>query len=130
MKKLFLIAFLFAAFTTFAQDAAKFKELKHSFGKIPQNKPVTYVFTFTNTSGKPLVVESAVAGCGCTTPEYPKTPIAKGKTGTIKVTYNAAAAGTFNKDVTVKFVDAAQPTVLKIDGEVIAAAPAAGQAKP
>jgi opacity protein-like surface antigen len=121
MKNLLLIAFLFAAFASFAQSPAKFKEVKHSFGKIKQNKAVSYVFTFTNQSGKPLVIESAVAGCGCTTPEYPKTPILKGKNGTVKVTYNAAAAGVFTKDVTVKFVDVQEPIVLKIDGEVLPA---------
>lgn len=119
MKNLLVVLFALATLSVAAQGSAEFKESKHSFGKIKQNVPASYVFTFKNVSGKPLVVESAVAGCGCTTPEYPKQPIAKGKDGTIKVTYNAANPGAFTKDVTVKFVGVQQPVVLTIDGEVI-----------
>ena len=103
-----------------SQTTVKFATVTHSFGKIKQNKPATYEFSFTNTGTKPLVIETATAGCGCTTPVYTKLPIAKGKTEKIKVTYNAANMGTFNKDVTVKFANVAEPTILKIDGEVIA----------
>ena len=119
MKKFLFIAFLFVAVSAFAQEPVKFVETKHSFGKLKQNIPATYIFKFSNTSSKPLVIESAVAGCGCTTPEYPKEPIAKGKQGTIKVTYNAASMGAFTKDVTVKFVNVEKPVVLNITGEVV-----------
>ena len=112
--------------TVFAQSKAplEFKEVKHSFGKIKQNVPATYAFTFKNTSSAPIVIESAVAGCGCTTPEYPKGVIAKGATNTIKVTYNAAAMGAFTKQVTVKVAKVADPIVLTIEGEVVDAAKA------
>ncbi len=120
MKQLLFSLALFIGVSANAQSSVKFTKALHSFGKIVQNKPVTYEFTFTNTGSKPLVIETATAGCGCTTPEYTKLPIAKGKTEKIKVTYNAATLGTFVKDVTVKFANVAEPTVLKIDGEVIA----------
>jgi len=119
MKNILVAFFVLATLGAVAQSPAKFTEVKHTFGKIKQGVPASYVFTFKNVTDKPLVVESAVAGCGCTTPEFPKAPIAKGKTGTIKVTYNAANAGSFTKDVTVKFLNTQQPTVLTIDGEVI-----------
>jgi len=118
MKNILLAIALLFTFQLFAQNDIKFKELKHSFGKIKQGKPVSYQFSFTNTGNKPLIVENAMAGCGCTTPEYPKEPIGKGKESTIKVTYNAAALGTFKKDVTVKFANHAEPVILLIDGEV------------
>ena len=125
MKTLFaLIAFIIAV-PVFAQNDAKsalpvsFKTMKHSFGKIEQGKPVTTEFSFENNSGKPVVIESAVAGCGCTKPEYPETPVLNGKTGTIKVTYNAANPGQFTKTVTVKFANVAEPIILTIDGEVV-----------
>ncbi len=119
MKHLLIIFSLFLCLKLAAQDDIKFKELKHNFGKIKQNKPVTFFFSFTNASNKPLIVENAVAGCGCTTPEYPKEPIGKGKEAKIKVTYNAAAMGAFKKDVTVKFANHPEPIVLEIDGEVV-----------
>ena len=118
MNKLIVVLFLFVFCKLSAQSDIKFKDVKHSFGKIKQNKPVTYYFSFTNDGNKPLIVENAMAGCGCTTPEYPKEPIGKGKEAKIKVTYNAAAMGAFKKDVTVKFANHAEPVVLEIDGEV------------
>lgn len=120
MKQLLFALALFIGIAVNAQSSVKFKTDKHTFGKIVQNKPVSYEFIFTNTGTKPLVIETATAGCGCTTPEYTKQPIAAGKTEKIKVTYNAANLGQFVKDVTVKFANVAEPTILKIDGEVVA----------
>jgi hypothetical protein len=119
MKKIFFVLFLFTCVNCFAQGPLQFGTTKHSFGNIVQNSPKTYAFTFKNISSKPLVVEVATAECGCTTPEYPKEPIAKGREGVIKVTYNAAAAGAFSKKVTVKFAGVDEPTILTIDGVVI-----------
>jgi hypothetical protein len=119
MKKLLFILSLVASAQAFAQSPAKFTTTKYDFSKIKQNIPMSCSFTFKNISSKPLIIESAVAGCGCTTPEYPKEPIAKGKDGVIKVTYNAANPGVFTKDVTVKFVNYEIPVVLNITGEVI-----------
>lgn len=122
MKKLvFLLVALASLNFVQAQSGApiEFKEMKHSFGKIKQNVPVTHVFTFKNTSNSPVIIENATAECGCTTPEYPKTPIGKGATNTIKVTYNAAAMGSFTKRVTVKLAKVAEPVILTIEGEVV-----------
>lgn len=120
MRYILTLALLVVSFAVFAQGdgPAKFDAMKHDFGKIKKGTPVTTVFTFTNTTAKPLIVENAEAGCGCTTPEYPKAPIMAGKTGTIKVTYNAADAGPFTKEVNVKFVGTQLPTTLVIQGEV------------
>lgn len=122
MKKFLFLAVLglVASFGVMAQDV-KFTEGSFKFGKIEQNKPVTHVFTFTNTSSKPAVIEFASAECGCTTPEYSKEPVLKGKNSTIKVTYNAAALGTFSKRVTIKFAGVNDPVILTIEGEVVAA---------
>lgn len=119
MKYLFSLLLISFASVSFAQDApVTFKEVKHSFGKIKQGVPVTTEFAFTNTSGKPIIIEVATAECGCTTPEYVKTPVLKDKTSTIKVTYNAEAEGHFEKKVTVKFARIAQPVFLTIEGDV------------
>ena len=98
----------------------KFEKNEWAFGKVKQNKPVTYEFKFTNPGMVPLIIESAVAECGCTTPVYPKKPIMKGKTGTIKVTYDAKNAGSFTKKVTVKLVNVTETKILTITGEVVA----------
>jgi hypothetical protein len=124
MKKLFVLAALVFSSTLFAQTEVPFNKTEHNFGKIKQHVPATYIFSYTNTSAKPLVIEVATAECGCTTPEYSKEPIPKGKTSTIKVTYNAENPGSFSKKVTVKFANIAVPTILTIKGEVVVAAKA------
>ncbi len=123
MKRLLFVFSLMVSLAATAQNPSdiSFQKYTHSFGKIKQNVPVTYIFTFTNTSSKPAVIEFANADCGCTTPEYSKDPILKGKSSTIKVTYNAATAGNFKKNVQVKFASASLPVTLTIDGEVVVA---------
>jgi hypothetical protein len=101
-----------------AAIAFKEKDNTHDFGTIPQGTPVTYNFTFTNTSKVPLVLSSVQPSCGCTSPEWPKEAIAPGANSVIKVTYNAANAGPFTKNVTI-VSNAATPTmILYIKGEV------------
>ena len=102
-----------------ASDVLKFKELTHDFGKIKQNVPVTFDFAFSNTSNKPVVIESAIASCGCTTPVKPEAPVAKGKQDKITAGFNAANAGPFNKTIYVKVAGVDQPLELKITGEVL-----------
>lgn len=99
-------------------SAVAFKTTTYSFGKIKQAKPVTTEFSFVNKSDKNLIIETATAECGCTTPDYPKTPIPKGRSAVIKVTYNAESPGKFTKRVTVKFMNIATPVILTIEGEV------------
>ena len=102
-----------------AQSEVTFAEKTHSFGKIKQHVPVTYVFSFTNSSTRPVVIENAEAECGCTKPEYIQGAIMKGKKSEIKVTYNAENSGSFKKNVTVKFAGLSTPYILTIEGEVI-----------
>ena len=93
-------------------------EESHDFGEIPQGKPVSYEFSFTNTGDEPLVLTDVKTSCGCTAPDYTKEPVAPGKSSKIKVTYNAAAIGAFTKAITVNFSDAASQKVLTIKGTV------------
>src|SRR5688500_15056479 len=73
------------------------KETEHDFGKVSQGKPVYYSFTIVNKGTQPLKLDNVTATCGCTTPEWSKTPIAPGGTAQIKVGFNAAAEGPFEK---------------------------------
>lgn len=75
----------------------------HKFGTIPENGgKVSHTFTIKNTGDSPLVITRVIASCGCTTPEWTKTPIEPGKTGDLKVTYNPAGRpGAFTKTISV-----------------------------
>ena len=104
-----------------AEDLVSFKEKVYDFGKIKQGVPVNHDFEFTNVSSKPVVIESATASCGCTTPTWPQAPVAKGKADKVKAGFNAAAPGAFTKQVTIKVAGADQPLVVTIKGEVLSA---------
>src|SRR6188768_4102502 len=127
MKKLFFIAAAFIvtagamAQTTKPDDVAKFNTNKYDFGKVKQNVPAVYSFEIINTSNKPLVIENAHATCGCTVPEYQKDPILPGKSAKVKVQYNAANGGQFDKTVFVKFAGVDEEKALGITGEVLPA---------
>ncbi|MCG8307003.1 MAG: DUF1573 domain-containing protein [Cytophagales bacterium] len=100
---------------------AKFnwEKTTHNFGKIPQGKPVTVDFTFTNDGKTPLVISNVKGSCGCTVTKYSKEPVAPGKTGFVKATFNAAAMGAFNKSVRVTANVEGGNETLFIKGEVI-----------
>ncbi len=119
------IVVLFVAVSAFrtADLPAEFKFEKESydFGKIPQGKPVSVDFTFTNIGDEPLIITNIESSCGCTVPKYTNTPIQKGKTGVITVTYNAAALAPFSKGLTIRSNAKTPIKVIYIKGEVVAA---------
>jgi hypothetical protein len=125
MKRLFLFASaLILSASVFAQakkaeDVLKFKELAFDFGKIKQGSPVSHDFAFTNVSDNPVIIESAMASCGCTTPTKPEGAIQKGKDDKISAGFNAANVGPFNKSITIKVAGVDMPLQLKITGEVL-----------
>ncbi|HEV8285915.1 MAG TPA: DUF1573 domain-containing protein [Chitinophagaceae bacterium] len=124
MKRILLAAAtLLLAVAMKAQTGAdaiiKVNTENHDFGKILNGKPVDYYFEITNKSDKPVVVENAWGSCGCTTPEKPTEPIAPGATAKLKVSYNAAAMGTFSKQVFIKLVGVDNPKTVTISGETL-----------
>ncbi|MEJ7779840.1 MAG: DUF1573 domain-containing protein [Daejeonella sp.] len=127
MKKLIILCgavFLFAALAAFKVDAQaefKFEKETHDFGKIPQGKPVSVEFKFTNIGDEPLIITNIESVCGCTVPKYTNTPILKGTSGTITITYNAATVAPFSKGLTIKSNAKTPIKVIYIKGEVIAA---------
>lgn len=82
--------------------AMKFEKETHDFGKIKAGDLVTYDFKFTNSGKAPLIITDAVATCGCTKPEYSKTPIKPGESSAIHVTFNSAGkVGLQDKQITI-----------------------------
>jgi hypothetical protein len=103
-----------------AEDVVKFKELAFDFGKIKQGTPATHDFAFTNIGNSPVIIESAQASCGCTTPHKPEGAVGAGKVDTVSAQYDARAAGPFSKSIYVKLAGIDLPVTLKITGEVLA----------
>ena len=99
------------------EDVLTLKDTEHDFSKIPQGKPVYYSFDITNNGKTPLKLDNVTATCGCTTPEWSQEPMAPGATAKIKVGYNAAAEGPFEKFITVLY-NTNQTKQIKIKGIV------------
>lgn len=124
MKKLLLSLSLFAFSSALiaqkkADDVAKFKSEVVDLGKIEQGNPATATFYISNIGGAPLIIEQANPTCGCTIGDYTKAPIAAGKEGWIKATYNAANVGAFDKKLSVKFAGVDEVKNITIKGEVL-----------
>ena len=125
MKKMILMTLMLVGGMTMsmAQKPAqiKFEKTTHNFGSFSESNPkVTCTFTYTNVGEQPLVVNQAIASCGCTVPEYTKTPVQPGEKGEIKVTYNGAGKfpGHFKKSITIRTNGAVEMTRLYIEGDM------------
>ena len=95
-------------------------ETSYNFGEIQQGESVTHDFILKNTGDADLIISAAKGSCGCTVPEWPKTPIAKGEEATIKVTFNSAGkSGKQNKTVTLVTNAIPNTKVITINGNVI-----------
>ena len=90
----------------------------HDFGTIPYNGDGICDFKFKNTGKTPLIISNCQASCGCTVPEWPKDPIAKNGTGSIKVKYATTRVGPFTKTVTIVSNSSNAPVVITIKGTV------------
>ena len=120
MKKIIMVTMLMMAMVTtaFAQKQAKivFNKTTWNFGTFPESK----VQTCKNEGDAPLIINQAVASCGCTVPTYTKKPIAPGETGTMKVTYNGKGKfeGHFKKSITVRTNGTPEVVRLYVEGDM------------
>lgn len=116
MKKLvFLLLVTLLPFLAFSQKSKiEFENLSHNFGTIGENDGrATHVFTFKNTGTTPLILTNVKAGCGCTTPEWDRQPVAPGASGKITVSFDPRnRPGSFVKSITVN--SNAEPSVLSL----------------
>jgi len=91
------------------------------FGEIKEGEKVEHIFKFKNTGKSPLIISSAQGSCGCTVPEWPRSPIAPNETGEIKVKFNSENKnGSQEKTVTLTANTNPTNLTLTIKGLVIA----------
>ena len=92
-----------------------FTEKSFDFGEITQGEKVEHVFEFENVGNEPLILSDVRTTCGCTAPEWPREPIAPGKTARLKVVFNSAGKmGMQNKVITVMSNAVNNPERVKI----------------
>lgn len=94
-------------------------ETEHDFGVFEEELgQVTCQMRMVNRSTEPIAISNVRVSCGCTTPEYPRTPILPGDTAIVSITYDAnGRPGRFSKKVYV-YTDTQRKT-LTISGVVI-----------
>lgn len=124
MKKIFLLLMMLVSLVAYAQQEQpeiKFDKTVHNFGTFSEKTPVqTAVFAFTNIGKAPLIINQAIASCGCTIPSYTKEPIMPGEKGTVKVTYNGKGKfpGHFKKSITIRTNGKVEMVRLYIEGDM------------
>ena len=122
MKKVLLMSLMLLSLVyASAQKEAeiKFEKTTYDFGTFSESTPVQKcTFTFTNVGDAPLIINQAVASCGCTVPKYTKKPVAPGQKGTLTVTYNGKGRfpGHFKKTITVRTNGKPEMTRLYVEG--------------
>lgn len=125
MKKfLIFLLLLMAVSELFAQQnnaKISFNTDKYNYGTIKEDDETAYYdFDFKNTGATPLIIQRVSTSCGCTTPEWPKEPIAPGKSGKIRVGYDPKGRpGPFSKTISVYSNADVNVVVLQISGEVL-----------
>lgn len=122
-RTIFLVLLLVSFAATNGQMAVttlKMSESEHDFGTFKEEAGrQTYEFSVTNTGNQPLVIQNIVASCGCTTPEWTRSPIAPGAKGKITAIYDPKdRPGAFNKTLSVYTNTKPEVTVLTIKGQV------------
>ena len=99
--------------------AFQFSEMEYDFGNIQEGKVVEKIFNFTNNGQAPLVISNITASCGCTSPDWTKSPVQPGQTGFVKVVFNSAAkSGAQSPTVTIQANTNPSVTRLSMRGSV------------
>jgi hypothetical protein len=94
--------------------------VKH-IGKVSEGEKVEIAYKFINTGSQPLVINNVVASCGCTIAEKPEAPIAPGKEGFIKASFDSKGRiGSNHKTLTVYANTSEAIYPLVFDVEVVA----------
>jgi archaellum component FlaG (FlaF/FlaG flagellin family) len=131
MKRIFIgfaLLFMYAGLASAQQKEAIISVIDSAvfdFGDVKEaDGPVTHVFKIKNTGELPLVITKVDTSCGCTSATKTNEPIAPGKQGEVKATFDVnGRPGHFNKPVTVRSNGKQGTLILTIKGNVIPKAP-------
>ncbi|MDR0750474.1 MAG: DUF1573 domain-containing protein [Tannerellaceae bacterium] len=105
-----------------AQDKAELYigEPTHDFGVVAEAAGLaSHTFIIKNTGADPLVITRVTASCGCTRPEWTRSPIEPGSSGEVTISYNPKGRpGPFYKSVAVYSNAKDKPKLLHVKGNV------------
>ena len=96
-----------------------FEKTTHDYGNVTKGGDGTCEFKFKNTGIEPLILSNVQSSCGCTVPEWPREPILRGKSASIKVKYDTNRVGPINKTITVMSNGKVASIQLRIIGTIV-----------
>ena len=102
------------------KETVVFDKIEHDFGTVSESGGVVeFEFVFKNTGNEPIILTRVQPGCGCTAADYTKEPIAPGKKGFVKVSYDPKGRkSAFTNNVTVYTNGNPERITLKIKGDI------------
>lgn len=103
-----------------ARAQIQISEVIQNVGRISkENTPVIHEFVIKNQGNTPLNIQKVIPDCACSTISFTQTPIAPGKSGSIKVVFAPYKLGPFQKVFTVHITDPQPRTFsLKLEGYI------------
>lgn len=98
----------------------EWKQKTINYGKIKEGDNIDIAFQFKNTGNFPLTISRVEPSCGCTVADFPKEPVAPGKEGVIKGTFNSTGKSHAQHKTLLVYANSAtaQPAELSFDVEV------------
>jgi hypothetical protein len=97
----------------------EFDTMEHDFGTVNEGQKVIHVYKVKNSGEAPLVIQNVAPSCGCTVPDWTKTPIPAGETGFVKAEFDTKGKpGMNNKSITVTANTWPKTTILKFKAQV------------
>ncbi len=119
----FIITFAIGIYGLQAQNSSpfSFETTTHDFGRVKEDGgKISYTFKFKNNGKQPIIIKNVESSCGCTTPDWSRTPVLPGKEGFVSAEYDPIGRPeAFDKQITVYNNVTAQPIVLEIKGDVV-----------
>lgn len=99
----------------------EFEESAYDFGQVKEGAQVKHTFVLKNAGDAPVILSKVTASCGCTQPEFSKSPILPGETSNIQVTFNSEGqVGKQQKIITIQSNASNGLTTVQLKGEVLA----------
>ncbi|MBU1010879.1 MAG: DUF1573 domain-containing protein [Bacteroidetes bacterium] len=100
--------------------AIAFAQTEHDFGRLIMGEKVSFVYKFTNTGDKDLIITKVSTSCGCTASQYTTDPVKPGEDGRIEVTFDSSGQkGMVNKSITVISNTQPQNNTLRLRAQVV-----------
>jgi hypothetical protein len=122
VKVLFIVMMTINLMNVSAQQKSlDFDASRWDFGDIAEDGgKVEHTFIYKNNSSKPIVILNVRTGCGCTSSQYSRKPIAAGASGEFKVVFDPMnRPGRFVKNINITTSAADEPVGLWIEGNVL-----------